>query len=84
MFSVINLHSLHVYLCCFRHSQADVVLFMNMPISERNKEIVTKYNIRVIPFQLSDFSSEFQNYHPSTLRWVMMDNFFEVRISFPY
>ena len=51
---------------------------MNLPISERNHEIVKKYSIRVIPFSLSDFSAEFQAYHPSTLRWVMMDKFFEV------
>ena len=54
---------------------------MNTPISQRSEEIVKKYNIKVIPFRLLDFGAEFQSYHPSTLRWVMMDNFFQVRQS---
>ena len=61
-----------------RHSQADVVLFMNLPISARNQEIVSKYSIQVIPFRLGDFNEQFRAYHPSTLRWLMMDDFFEV------
>jgi len=60
-----------------KHSQADIVLFMNMPVSDRNNEIVKKYNVRVIPFLTSAFDSKYRSYHPSTLRWILMSDFFK-------
>ena len=62
----------------FRHSSADVVLLANSPVSDLNLEIASKYNINLIPFSLSEFPVAHQAYHPSTLRWTMIYNFFQV------
>mmetsp|Transcript_26200 Transcript_26200/g.38816 ORF Transcript_26200/g.38816 Transcript_26200/m.38816 type:complete len:481 (+) Transcript_26200:100-1542(+) len=61
-----------------KHSSADVVLFANSPVSDLNLEIASKYNINLIPFSLSEFPVAHQAYHPSTLRWTMIYNFFQV------
>lgn len=65
-----------------RHSKAAVVLFMNTPFLDLNKEIAMKYDITLIPFSVADFPSTYHGYHPSTLRWSLIYDFFQVAISF--
>lgn len=60
----------------------DIVIFVNTPMPQKTFEISTKFHIRMIEYNLRDteFSSTesyFQSYHPSTLRWRLIFNFFD-------
>ncbi len=57
-------------------SNAHVVIFVNTPVPQRHNEIAMKYNIELIPFELSSVDERFQKYHPSTLRWIFIYNYF--------
>jgi len=60
-----------------RVSDADVVIFINAPVPERHREIAGKYNIQLIDFDLSSLDESIRKYHPSTLRWPLIYNFFK-------
>lgn len=55
-------------------SLIDVILFINSPISQRNRDIFLKYSIIAIEYS-SEKIDIFQSYHPSTLRWILMYNY---------
>jgi hypothetical protein len=63
-------------------ADSEVVLFINTPVPERSRDIADKFNILLIEFTTSTFTlnsneSFLTNYHPSSLRWKMIYNFFE-------
>jgi hypothetical protein len=63
-------------------ADSEVVLFINTPVPERSRDIANRYNILLIEFTTSAFSlssneSFLTDYHPSSLRWKMIHNFFE-------
>lgn len=57
-------------------STASVVIFMNQPLHDRHIEISKTFDIELIPFDLKEMDSSYQNYHPSTLRWILIYNYF--------
>lgn len=55
----------------FNHDAA-VVIFMNYPIVAKNLHIANVNNITLIEFKIADVHPRYlQNYHPSTLRWIL-------------
>eukprot|EP01041_Mallomonas_annulata_P000697 gene697-1336_t len=58
-------------------STADVIIFVNVPVSDRLTEIATKHSIRIIGFDLTSIPESIRKYHPSTLRWPLFYNFFK-------
>lgn len=62
-------------------SNVSVVLFVNDPVPQLLQEIATTYDIKLIPFTLSSLTPSFlQKYHPSSLRWLLIHNYLEVRV----
>lgn len=68
-----------------KHSSAadsEVVLFINTPVPVRSREIAKRYDVLLIEFTTSEFALKagknfLTEYHPSSLRWGMIFNFFE-------
>ena len=63
-------------------ADSEVVLFINTPVPARSRDIAKKYEILLIEFTTSAFTlnaneSFLSSYHPSSLRWGMIYNFFE-------
>lgn len=55
----------------------DIVLFVNIPLSHRSREILTKFNIIVIEYSLTTtIESKYRSYHPSSLRWLLYYQYF--------
>lgn len=68
-----------------KHSSAadsDVVLFINTPVPQRSREIAKKFDVILIEFATAAFALDTKDsflidYHPSSLRWKMIYNFFD-------
>ena len=62
--------------------QSKVVLFINTPVQQRSIDIAKKYDVELIEFNLRNLSilgennKYFENYHPSSLRWGFILNYF--------
>jgi hypothetical protein len=57
-------------------SNADVVIFMNAPVSPKSLEIAQRYSVIIKPFALQDLDHKIHPFHPSTLRWSLIYEFF--------
>jgi len=56
-------------------TEADAVIFINTPIPQQHTEIASKYRITLKAFDLQSFAPTVQAFHPSTLRWGMMQKY---------
>lgn len=63
-----------------RHSNADIVLFVSTPVPDISKKILQKYQVIVMPFAISDLPTTMATFHPSTYRWYLIHQFFQVMI----
>ena len=76
--------NLAVFCSSFReHSKpaaADAVLFVNVPVPDRHRDIAKQAAVQLIEFDLNNLSSSSASfaakYHPSTLRWSLVYRFF--------
>ena len=76
--------NLAVFCSSFReHSKpdaADAVLFVNVPVPDRHRDIAKQAGVQLIEFDLNNLSSSSASfaakYHPSTLRWSLVYRFF--------
>ena len=63
-------------------AESNVVLFVNTPVQKRNLDIAKKYDVELIEFNLNNLSilgknyEYFEKYHPSSLRWGFILNYF--------
>ena len=64
----------------YRHFDADIVLFINNPITELTQSILTKYKVTTIPFELTDLPIQMRSFHPSTYRWYLIYQFFQKNV----
>lgn len=57
-----------------------VIIFMNKPILPRNKLIAKENNITLLPYEVHALQPDYlRKYHPSTLRWILYDQLFNLR-----
>ena len=56
-------------------SSAEVVLFMNAPVSQRALEITRRYDVNVQVFDVQGLPHDMQSFHPSTSRWKLIYDF---------
>jgi hypothetical protein len=76
--------NLAVFCSSFReHSKpdaADAVLFVNIPVPDRHRDIAKQAAVQLIEFDIKNLSSSSASfaakYHPSTLRWSLFYRFF--------
>lgn len=56
----------------------DIVLFINTPISSKSREILTKYKIEYVEYSLlQTIEEKYRSYHPSSLRWILLQQYFQ-------
>lgn len=60
--------------------QTDIILFVNVPIQSSSIAIANKYRVQLFGFNPSEvdkFPVTIGKYHPSSLRWILIKQFFE-------
>jgi len=62
----------------WQHSpKSEIVLFIDK-ISERARDIFTKYSVLALPFKVEELEPErMRKWHPSTSRWPLLLKYFE-------
>jgi len=64
-------------------SRATVILFVNAPISDLLQKLAVQYQLILIIFTLQSLQPSFiRNYHPSSLRWILMNQLFTENYEF--
>lgn len=60
------------------HSSANVVIFVDLPMSSLTKQIIQKYAITAVEFNVNDLQPpSLRSYHPSTYRWPVLYRFLD-------
>eukprot|EP00981_Chlorochromonas_danica_P004010 scaffold760_cov178-Ochromonas_danica.AAC.12 len=58
-------------------STCAIIIFVNNPVPAKSLEIMLAHNVKVMKFSVEDLPASMQTYHPSTLRWILFQNYFE-------
>lgn len=60
-----------------------VILFINSPVDHITRILSLKYRLVLIEFTLTDLQPSFlRNYHPSSIRWILMHQLFSTNTEF--
>mmetsp|Transcript_38369 Transcript_38369/g.49492 ORF Transcript_38369/g.49492 Transcript_38369/m.49492 type:complete len:518 (-) Transcript_38369:156-1709(-) len=63
------------------NTKAEIVLFMNSPLSKLHKKICTSHDVTIVEFNPQELEPKvLRKYHPSTYRWPLLKIFFEEKI----
>ena len=57
--------------------KADLVIFVNSPISDKITKIATENDVTLLEYNLRTLDGGMSNFHPSTIRWPLIAKFFE-------